>query len=132
VKITDAIQKFILYKQSLGLRYRNRVLKLNPCARLAGPVEIDRASPEIVREFPVTPCRCGVVEQVLSPQKCSFSSHWRAFMQHTVPLRSRSQRVRGSSAPTSRLLWLPSRSEIFTAVGRLHEVLTPIPITITM
>jgi hypothetical protein len=49
VKITDAIQEFILYKQSLGMSYRNRALKLNAFARCAGPIEIDSVGPETVR-----------------------------------------------------------------------------------
>ena len=44
MKITDAIQEFILYKQSLGMSYKNRALKLNAFARFAGPVEIDSIS----------------------------------------------------------------------------------------
>jgi len=51
VKITDAIHEFILYKQSLGMTYKNRALKLTAFARLAGPVEIDGISPETVRRF---------------------------------------------------------------------------------
>jgi integrase/recombinase XerD len=51
VKITDAIQEFIVYKQSLGMSYRNRALKLNAFARCAGPIEIDNVSPETVRRF---------------------------------------------------------------------------------
>jgi hypothetical protein len=51
VKITDAIHEFILYKQSLGMTYKNRALKLTAFARLAGPVEIDDISPETVRRF---------------------------------------------------------------------------------
>jgi len=68
VKITDAIHEFILYKQSLGMTYKNRALKLTAFARLAGPVEIDGISPETVRRF---------------------------------LFRSPSQRIRGSSGPTS-------------------------------
>jgi len=48
VKITDAIHEFILYKQSLGMTYKNRALKLTAFARLAGPVEIDSISPETI------------------------------------------------------------------------------------
>ena len=51
MKTTDAIQEFILYKQSLGMSYRNRALKLNAFARCAGPIEIDSVSPETVRRF---------------------------------------------------------------------------------
>jgi site-specific recombinase XerD len=51
VKITDAVHEFILYKQSLGMTYKNRALKLTAFARLAGPVEIDSISPETVRRF---------------------------------------------------------------------------------
>jgi hypothetical protein len=51
VKITDAIHEFILYKQSLGMTYKNRALKLTAFARWAGPVEIDSISPETVRRF---------------------------------------------------------------------------------
>ena len=51
MKITDAIQEFILYKQSLGMSYRGRALKLNAFARLTGPVEIDSVSPEVVRRY---------------------------------------------------------------------------------
>ena len=49
MKITDAIHEFILYKQSLGMTYKNRALKLTTLARLAGPVEIDSISPEVRR-----------------------------------------------------------------------------------
>ena len=51
MKISDAIHEFILYKQSLGMTYKNRALKLTAFARLAGPVEIDSISPETVRRF---------------------------------------------------------------------------------
>jgi len=51
VKITDAIHEFILYKQSLGMTYKNRALELTAFARLAGPVEIDGIGPETVRRF---------------------------------------------------------------------------------
>jgi len=51
VKITDAVQEFILYKQSLGMSYKNRALKLNAFARCAGPIEIDSVDPETVRRF---------------------------------------------------------------------------------
>ena len=51
MKITDAIHEFILYKQSLGMTYKNRALKLTAFARLAGPIEIDSISPETVRRF---------------------------------------------------------------------------------
>ena len=51
MKITDAVQEFVLYKQSLGTSYRSRALKLNAFARFTGPVEIDSISPETVRQF---------------------------------------------------------------------------------
>jgi hypothetical protein len=51
VKIIDAVHEFILYKQSLGMTYKNRALKLTAFARFAGPVEIDSISPETVRRF---------------------------------------------------------------------------------
>jgi integrase/recombinase XerD len=51
VKIADAVHEFILYKQSLGMTYKNRALKLTAFARLAGPIEIDSISPETVRRF---------------------------------------------------------------------------------
>ena len=51
MKITDAVHEFVLYKQSLGMTYKNRALKLTAFARLAGPVEIDSISPETVRRF---------------------------------------------------------------------------------
>ena len=51
MKITDSIQEFILYKQSLGMSYKNRALKLNAFAHCAGPVEIDSVAPETVRRF---------------------------------------------------------------------------------
>ena len=51
VKITHEIHEFILYKQSLGMTYKNRALKLTAFARLAGPVEMDAISPETVRRF---------------------------------------------------------------------------------
>jgi hypothetical protein len=51
VKITDAIQEFILYMQSLGMSYKNRALKLNAFARCAGPIEIDSVGPETVPRF---------------------------------------------------------------------------------
>ena len=52
MKISDAIHEFILYKQSLGMTYKNRALKLTAFARLAGPVEIDSISPETVSPVP--------------------------------------------------------------------------------
>jgi len=51
MKITDTIEEFILYKQSLGISYKNRALKLNAFARFVGPVEIDSISPEAVRRL---------------------------------------------------------------------------------
>ena len=51
MKITDAVQEFIFYKQSLGMSYKNRALKLNAFARFVGPVESDSISPETVRRF---------------------------------------------------------------------------------
>lgn len=51
MKIGDAVQEFILYKQSLGMTYRSRALKLNAFARFTGPIEIDSISPEAVRRF---------------------------------------------------------------------------------
>ena len=51
MKITDAIQEFILYKQSLGMSYKDRALKRNAFARCAGPIEIDSVGPEAVRRF---------------------------------------------------------------------------------
>ena len=51
MKITVAIHEFIHYKQSLGMTYKNRALKLTAFARLAGPVELDGISPETVRRF---------------------------------------------------------------------------------
>jgi hypothetical protein len=35
VNITDAVHEFILYKQSLGMTYKNRALKLTAFARLS-------------------------------------------------------------------------------------------------
>ena len=51
MKITDAIQEYVLYKQSLGMSYRSPALKLNAFARMTGPVEIDSISPELVRHY---------------------------------------------------------------------------------
>jgi site-specific recombinase XerD len=51
MKITDAIQEFIRYKQSLGMSYRGRALKLNALARLTGPVEIDSIDSETVLRY---------------------------------------------------------------------------------
>ncbi|MGO9679550.1 MAG: tyrosine-type recombinase/integrase [Candidatus Sulfotelmatobacter sp.] len=51
MKITDAVQEFILYKQSLGMSYRGEALKLNAFARLTGPVEIDSINTEAVRRY---------------------------------------------------------------------------------
>ncbi len=51
MKITDVIQEFILYKQSLGMSYKSRALKLNAFARCAGPIEINTVGPETVRRF---------------------------------------------------------------------------------
>jgi hypothetical protein len=39
MKITDAIQEFILYKQSLGMSYKNRALKLSAFAAVPGPLK---------------------------------------------------------------------------------------------
>lgn len=51
MKITDAIQEFIRYKQSLGMSYRGRALKLNALVRLTGPVEIDSVDSEMVLRY---------------------------------------------------------------------------------
>jgi integrase/recombinase XerD len=51
VTITDAIQEFILYKQSLGMSYKTRALKLTAFARFDGPIEIDSVVPDTVRRF---------------------------------------------------------------------------------
>jgi hypothetical protein len=58
VKITDAIHEFILYKQSLGMSYKNRALKLNAFARLAGPslVTYDRRTiPPLLKRWGSAP-----------------------------------------------------------------------------
>ena len=65
MKITDAIQEFILYKQSLGMSYRSRAFKLNAFARFTGPIEIDSISPEAVRRFQSLP-----LAQPKSPRQC--------------------------------------------------------------
>ena len=39
MKITDAVHEFILYKQSLGMTYKNRALKLTAFARWPDPLK---------------------------------------------------------------------------------------------
>jgi integrase len=51
VKITDAVHEFILYKQSLGMTYKNRALELTAFVPFSGPIEIHSISPETVRRF---------------------------------------------------------------------------------
>ncbi len=101
MKITDAVHEFIRYKQSLGMTYKNRALKLTAFARLAGPIEIDSISPETVRRFldagrPVT----AEWFNKFSTLKIFFGSRCRAVTQHEIRFRSPSQRIRGSSGPT--------------------------------
>jgi len=71
MKIPDAIQEFILYKQSLGMSYRNRALKLNAFARFAGPVDIDSVSPVRTPPFLLEPESQRLQGQVKSrPELC--------------------------------------------------------------
>jgi integrase/recombinase XerD len=51
MKIADAVQEYVVYKQSLGMSYRGRALKLHAFARFVGPVDIARITPEMVRHF---------------------------------------------------------------------------------
>ncbi len=51
MKIADAIQEYIAYKQSLGMRYGGGALRLKALARFVGPVELATITPEMVREF---------------------------------------------------------------------------------
>ena len=103
MKITDAVHEFILYKQSLGMTYKNRALKLTAFARLAGPVEIDSISPETVRRFldgdrPVT----AEWFNKFSALKMFFRVRVVTRLCNTqYRFRSHSQRIRGSSGPTS-------------------------------
>lgn len=51
MKIADAVREYVVYKQSLGMSYKSRALRLNAFARFAGPIDLDRVTPEIVRSF---------------------------------------------------------------------------------
>lgn len=51
MKIADAVREYVVYKQSLGMSYKSRALRLNAFARFAGPIDLDQVTPEMVRSF---------------------------------------------------------------------------------
>jgi integrase len=51
MKIADAVGEYVIYKQSLGMSYKGRALKLNAFARFTGPIDLDKITPEMVRRF---------------------------------------------------------------------------------
>jgi integrase/recombinase XerD len=51
VKVADAVQEYVVYKQALGMSYKGRALKLNTFARFVGPMDLDKVTPEMVRTF---------------------------------------------------------------------------------
>ena len=51
MKIADAVREYVVYKQSLGMSYKSRTLRLNAFARFVGPTDLDKVTPEIVRSF---------------------------------------------------------------------------------
>ena len=50
-EVADAVREYVVYKQSLGMIYKGRALKLNAFARFVGPIELDKVTPEMVRNF---------------------------------------------------------------------------------
>ncbi len=51
MKVADAVQEYVTYKQALGMSYKSRALKLHAFARFVGPIHLDRVTPEVVRNF---------------------------------------------------------------------------------
>ncbi len=51
MKVADAVREYVVYKQSLGMSYKGRALKLNAFARFVDPIELDKVTPEMVRNF---------------------------------------------------------------------------------
>jgi integrase/recombinase XerD len=51
VKIADAVQEYVVYKQALGMSYKGPALKLNAFARFVGPIHLDQVTPDMVRNF---------------------------------------------------------------------------------
>lgn len=51
MKIADAVREYVVYKQSLGMSYKSRTLRLNAFARFAGAIDLDKVTPELARRF---------------------------------------------------------------------------------
>ena len=51
MKTAEAVQEYVAYKQALGMSYKGRALKLKAFARFVGPIELDKVTPEMVRNF---------------------------------------------------------------------------------
>jgi site-specific recombinase XerD len=51
MKIADAVREYVVYKQSLGMSYKSRALRLNAFARFAGPIGLEKVTPEMIRRF---------------------------------------------------------------------------------
>jgi site-specific recombinase XerD len=51
MKIADAVREYVVYKQSLGMSYKGRALRLNAFARFTGTIDIEKATPEMIRRF---------------------------------------------------------------------------------
>jgi hypothetical protein len=56
MKIADAVRKYVVYRQSLGMSYKGRALRLNAFARFSGAIDLDRVTPEMVRTHRRYPC----------------------------------------------------------------------------
>ena len=51
MKVADAVREYVVYKQSLGMSYKGRALKLNAFARFVGPIGLEKVTPEMARNF---------------------------------------------------------------------------------
>lgn len=51
MKVADAVREYVVYKQSLGMSYKGRALKLTAFARFVGSIELDKVTPEMARNF---------------------------------------------------------------------------------
>ena len=51
MKIADAVREYVVYKQSLGMSYKGRTLRLNAFARFTGTIDIEKTTPEMIRRF---------------------------------------------------------------------------------
>ena len=51
MRVADAVREYVVYKQSLGMSYKGRAPKLNAFARFVGPIELDKVTPQMARNF---------------------------------------------------------------------------------